>query len=205
MAVIAQRGNDFLDLTKVKPPKEEEKGPRTAGGGVSVSQDTPFPVLQLEITLLKLDRNRYSMGDTVIYEAAIRNVGRDVVVIPWSPYREQVRANENYPPGYVEANVGLVVKDKVFGEQVIFGPWLFGADAAPQTLKKLRPGQTVRIRASGRWGDFYDANVFQGFLAKLPQRYDVHARFTLSRHTFTPQPQPIISGNSMNVELRKRQ
>ncbi len=203
LSMAQQRVDNFLDLTKVKP-HQDEKLVRHEGGGVSVSHDTPFPKLPLQITLLSIDKASYQMGEEMIFDVVIKNVGQDVVVIPWSPYRDRVQPDdETHPAGYADANLGLVLSDKVVGEQVVFGPWLYGSDRVPSSLKRLRPGKTVRIRAAGRWA-LTSADASQVILSRLPQSYSVRAIFSLSRHTFNPQPRPVISANSATVELNKR-
>lgn len=203
MPMAQGRSDNFLDLTKLKPPKDEKLTAR-GGGGVSGSHDTPFPKLPLEITLLNLDNGSYKMGQEMIYEVTIRNVGQDIVLIPWSPDPTEVRRNgQTYPSGYADGNVGLVIHDEIAGDQVVYGPWLYGSDLVPSSLKKLRPGQTVRIRAPGRWA-IADSNGSQRILSRLPQKYVVRARFSLSNHTFAPQPEPIMSANSVTVELKRR-
>lgn len=197
-----QAGN-FLDLTKVKSPRDEKLIAR-GGGGVSGSHDTRFPKLSLKITLLSIDKRSLQMEEEMIYEVAIRNIGHDTVVIPWSPYQGQLRPNESaYPPGYIDAKLGLVFSDKILGEQIIFGPWLYGSDREPSTVRKLRPRQTVRIRAPVRW-QIMSADVSQDILSRLPQKYIVRARLILSRHAFSPQPEPVVSANSVTVELKKQ-
>ena len=197
------QSDSFLDLTKVKPPKNEKLFD-SRDLTLSVSNDTRFPRLPLKITLLSLDKGSYQMGDEVIYDVVIRNVGQDIVVIPWSPDRDQVKPEEKtYPPGYVDATLSLVITDKVLGEQMIYGPSLYGSEYVPSSLKKLRPGQAVRIRAPSHWALMSD-DASQGILSRLPQTFAVRARFSLMKHTFSPSPEPVVSTNSGTVELKKR-
>lgn len=198
------QSDSFLDLTKVKPPTSG----KLFGGGdivISASNDTPFQRLPLEITLLRLDKRSYQMGDEVIYDVVIRNVGQDIVVIPWSPDRDQVKPEEmTYPPGYVDATLSLSITDEVLGEQLIYGASVYGSEQVRSSLKKLRPGQAVRIRAPSHWALMSD-DASQGILSRLPQTFAVRARFSLMKHTFSPSPEPVVSTNSVTVELKKRQ
>jgi len=122
--------DSFLDLTKVNPSLRKELVLKD-GGGVSGSHDTPFPTLPLEITLLSLDKSNYQIGEAVIYDVAIKNVGQDAVVIPWSPDRYQIRPDETYPSGYVSAILSLVITDKVLGEQIIYVASVYGSQRVP--------------------------------------------------------------------------
>src|SRR5260370_1344852 len=138
MICVVQRGADnLLAVGKVKPHQDEKLTAR-GGGGVSGSHDTPFPKLPLEITLLSIDKSSYQMGQEMIYDVVIKNVGRDLVVIPWSPDRDRIQLDEEtYPAGYMDANLGLVLSYKVMGDQIIYGPWLYGSDRVPSSLKSL--------------------------------------------------------------------
>lgn len=199
---VKGQNNDFLDLTKVRPPSEK-KVSRTIGGGVSGSNDTRSPKLPLQITLISLNKHSYEMGEEMIYNVVIRNVGRDVVVIPWSPDRDQIKPEEmTYPPRYVDAILSLVITDEVLGEQMIYGPSLYGSEHVPSSLKKLRPGQAVRIRAPSRWVLMSD-DAAHGILSRLPQTFVVRARFSVMDRTVNP-PEPVVSTNSVTVELKKR-
>lgn len=197
------QNNSFLDLTKVKPPKTEKLFD-SRDLTLSVSNDTRFPRLPLEITLLRLDKHSYQMGDEVIYDVVIRNVGQDIVVTPWSPDRDQVKPEEKtYPPGYMDATLSLVIRDEVLGEQRIYGASVYGSQLVPSSLKKLRPGQAVRIRAPSHWLLTSD-DAARGILSKLPQTFAVRARYSVMGHTSSPWPEPVVSTNSIKVELKKR-
>jgi len=198
-----QKSADFLDLTNVQLPANDT-GPRTAGGGVSGSHDTPIPKLPLEITLLKTDQTTYAVGDRMVYEVAIKNIGDRVVDIPWSPDPDKIKAKAVDPPAELQANVGLMLADSTLYEQVVFGPWVFGSNATPGTMKKLRPGEAVRIRASSELG-VIDAAGAKALLNLLPRTFDIHARLVFTRPTSKPQAQPVISANSVTIELKPRQ
>jgi hypothetical protein len=192
--------DSFLDLTKVRPRPEKKIG----GGDINVSggNDTRSPTLPIRITLLGLSERSYEMGDEMLYDVVITNVGQHDVVIPWSPYQDEIKPDENYPPGYLVGCFGLVIKDRILGEQVIYGPVLYGSDRVPSSLKKLRPNQTVRIRASSHWLLTSD-DAAHGILARLPQKYPVRAELSLTDRTVNP-PQPVISLNSVTITLNRR-
>ena len=197
------QNDSFLDLTKVKPSKNE----KLFGGGdiaIAASNDTRIPRLPLKITLLKLDKRSYLMGDEAIYEVVIKNVGPKIILIPWCPDREEVKPEEKtYPPSYMDATLSLVITDKILGEQIIDGSSLYGSEHVPSSLKKILPGQAVRIRAPGHWLLTSDDSL-HGILSRLPQMFAVRARFTLLMHTLSPSPDPIVSNNSVSIELKKR-
>jgi hypothetical protein len=196
--------DSFLDLTKVKPPTSG----KLFGGGdivISATNDTRIPKLPLEFTLLKLDKRSYQMGDEVVYDVVIRNVGRNVVVIPWSPDRDRVKPEEKtYPAGYMDATLSLIITDKVLGEQSIYGASMYGSQHVRSSLKKLRPGQAVRIRAPSHWALTSDS-ASQGILSRLPQTFTVRARFSVMKHTSSPSPEPVTSNNSVTVVLKRRE
>jgi hypothetical protein len=198
--VAVGQDESFLDLTKVHPVPER----KTGGGDFNVSggNDTRSPTLPIQITLFGLNEARYQMGDEVLYDVVITNVGRRDVVIPWSPYEDEIKPDANYPPGYLVGSFGLVINDLVLGEQTIYGPVLYGSDRVPSSLKRLRSGQKVTIHIPSRWlltGD----DAAHKILTRLPQKYAVRARFSLIDRTVNP-PRPVISANSVTVELNKK-
>lgn len=193
--------NDFLDLTKIKLPERKELV-LTDGGGASGSNDTRIPNLPLEITLTGLDKNSYQIGEDMIYDIRISNVGQELVWIPWSPDRHQVRPDNAYPSGYMSAILTLVITDAKMGQQEIFGIPLYGSRRVPGSLKALPPRKTVRIRASGRW-DFMSSD--NAFLSDLPQTYGVRAKLNLIYLPPSPSPEPVLSTNSTSVQLQSRQ
>jgi len=201
---VQRQEDDFLDLTKIKPPKQRRTS-IIAGGGMASTDGSPSPKPRLKVTLLSLDKRSYQLGDKFIYEVMLENITESVFVIPWTSDYYSVKPYEGSdPPGYVSASLRLVIKDEVSGEASAAGEGVYGSELVPGSLKRLRPGQKVRIRALGQWW-FGSEEATKRIMMKLPQAYDVQARFSFLDVGGKPWYEPALSANSLSVELRKRQ
>jgi len=203
---IAQHQDDnFLDLTKNRPPQKKRTHLVGKGGGVGVGNGLHMQkTVPLKLTLLSLDKRSYQLGDHWIYEVILENITRDTLVIPWSPDYDRVKPDEEKdPPGYLHAFLSLVINDEVSGQQFMPGEVIYGSELVPGSLKRLHPGQKVRIRASGQIY-FGQADVYKRVLAKLPDRFDVRANFTLWDRPINPCYEPAVSTNSITIELKRR-
>jgi hypothetical protein len=202
-ATRAQDDN-FLDLTKMGFPKKEKVRGWGGSVGTGKSGDSRSSVdfVPLKLTLLNCDKLNYQLGDRVIYDVMLENVGDKTYVIPWSPDWEKVEGNaEEPPPGYLAAYLTLAIHDDTWGEMSMNGVALYGSKLLRGSLKSLRPGETVRIRAFSRW-EFTEGEVARKVLTKLPSAFRVEARFSfMYSNTSIPL---VISTNSLTVELKRR-
>ncbi|MBI1760920.1 MAG: hypothetical protein HYR56_05720 [Acidobacteria bacterium] len=229
-------------MTKVKFPNKHRGQVKGGSKGVAVGnhQTQPRNFAPLNITLLSLDGHNRQLGDGIIYDVALKNVTKDILVIPWSPDWSKVKPNEEkYPPGYLvlhqaenegcragfnpalhpgcalsihhlqldgvlDAFLSLVIKDEISGDQLVAGQALYGSQLLPNSLKKLRPGQSVRIRTPGiLW--FTDSDVTKRVLAKLPHMFEVQAYFNLSNPALALPYEPAVSTNRLTLDLKRRQ
>jgi hypothetical protein len=168
--------SNVLDVSGPRPPGRS----RGIGGGIGGSDHDQRPVMApFKVTLLGLDRSKYRLNDRVIFEMMLENMTGGNVVIPWSADRDTVDPDDGrHPPGYVDAFVDLVVDDTDCGRQTLSVEMLFGSQLVPSSLKDLRPGERVIIRAAGFVG-ILDSAVIGKILAKLPTTYNVRGRFEM--------------------------
>jgi hypothetical protein len=202
-----QRDQGFLDLTKPRPPQKERGGGRGEGGsgGGGDGVVSPRRVVPVRVTLLSLDKDSYQLGDQVIYEVMLENITNATLVIPWSDDYDRVKPDEETdPPGYLTATLYLVLGDRPAYDPFTALQGIYGSRLVSGSLKKLLPGQTVRIRAPGTWW-FYSEDEEKRVLAMVPHTFEVRARFTLQDRPINPRYEPALSANSLAVELTKRQ
>src|SRR5262245_42062319 len=107
VATGQRQDESFLDLTKVRPRPER----KTGGGdiGVSGGNDTRSPTLPIRVTLLGLSEVSYQIGGEMLYDVVITNMGQREIVIPWSPYEDEIKPDANYPPGYLVGSFALLI------------------------------------------------------------------------------------------------
>lgn len=199
-----QQDPNFLDLTAYDSAEDR---PQRTGGGVasSVGGADILKAAPLGVILQRLDRRNYHFGEQVIYEVTLQNISKDVLTIPWSPDLNRLGLNGQFnQPGYTEASLSLVAEDEIAGPQFIDSQRIFGAPGVSSSLKKLRPGESIRIRAAGSW-QFTDSSVARRVFAKSLYTVKVRAYFRLEGSSSSPNYRTAISTNSQTVVLRKPQ
>ncbi|MBS1808012.1 MAG: hypothetical protein JST84_07455 [Acidobacteria bacterium] len=194
-----RRSEDTLDLTKNRPAAKSESSGKIGGGlsGGSNETNTPIP---FKITMLDIDKDSYNIGDKLVYSILLENTSKTVITIPWSPAPLSTQPHKND----VTAIISLVIRDDQFGNQFIGAEKIYGYHNASTSLKRLRPGQQVRIRLPGNWW-FTDSRVYQKVIKALPQRYAVRVAINIFDNNGNALTSPIFSNNSETIELKKRQ
>lgn len=212
-AAQEERDENFLDLTKYKPVENQPDAGTAATG--TVVQDTRFnpspngkhepeKMAPLKVTLVNLDAASYQLGGSVIYEVMLENVSRELLVIPWSADESKVKPwGQTEPPGYLDAFLSLVVRDKDLGEQLIALRGIYGSELMQGSLKSLLPGEKVRIRTQGRIF-FAAADTSEKASEKLIKsalKLKVRARYSLHTGQFAPT----VSTNTRIINLLRRE
>lgn len=137
----------YIDLTE-GPFRESSRHPRTMSGGCGGGRDSSNR--QVSATLLSLDRAIYRLGDEVTFEIKVRNTGKDVVIVPWTPHLgdlEPVDPDASYK--YLNGGVVLAFSDPE-GREFLLSEFLYGAEDDPETLRELLPGQWFTVRGRQR-------------------------------------------------------
>lgn len=201
------RSDNLLDLTRKKAPPKREAGPFFGGSvGVPVFGGKPVPrtIEPVKLTLLSLDKPGYTFGDEIIFEVELENITNDVLILPWSDDYEKASSLWKLHPGSRrDALLSLVYEDGLGATQFACGVGIYGSESAPETVKMLSPKKTVRIRASGPMG-YSDENTIQRLILKLPKKFDLRADFTIFEELVGLRYKPVVSGNFVTVEVRKR-
>ncbi|HLL72496.1 MAG TPA: hypothetical protein VK363_13725 [Pyrinomonadaceae bacterium] len=211
-AAQEQADENFLDLTKYKfVEKQPDAGTAATGARVQDTRFNPSPkgkheperMAPLKVTLVSLDADSYQLGGSITYEVTLENVSHELQVIPWSPDENKVKPQgQAEPPGYLDAFIGLVVRDKDLGEHFIAVRGLYGSEMMQGSLKRLLPGEKVRIRAQGQMF-FAAADASEKAskkLAKSALKLKLQARYSLHDGTAAP----IISTNNQIINLLQR-
>lgn len=103
----------------------------------------------VNVRLLTTDRETYALGETVIYEVTIENVGPGSVIMPWSPDGAIFEGIRNRR----EAILSVEVRDRT-GTNLLgrLQPLtLYGAPSVQGSLLRLPPGDRARIRVPAFW------------------------------------------------------
>ena len=111
------------------------------------SHEAEPPESPLTLQLLSLDRAQYEVGEPFVYTVLISNNGKETFAFP-------TFTDHNFKkdtPDATGALVSLFIDDAILGLQTIGTQALFGAPEVPESLIKLKPGETLEVRASGKW------------------------------------------------------
>jgi hypothetical protein len=198
--------DNFLDLTKYAPPaRAAGHEEQTASGTVEVvggSGIPKTPELPLKITLLGLDKESYTLGDKGFFDISLENISSEPTFIPWSPDSSiKAPSEDNAAPGNLHAVISLLVGPTVATGQRADAYGLYGSQSVQGSLKKLEPGQKVRIRIPCTW-QFFDEETPTRLLKHPTQRLLVRAQIFLNSSKRITHL-PAASANSLVVELKK--
>jgi len=138
------------------------------GGGCGGASHEPPPTTSLDITLLSLDKSRYVMGDDLEFVVKISNVGNEPVLLPWDPHEadfEEKAGGDGYR--YVSISLLLELSDGR-AKELMTGWGLLGSPDVAGSLRELRPGNWVQVRAKSKLEIFSD-NEFTHRLYSGPE------------------------------------
>jgi hypothetical protein len=192
-AVAQQRPTPdyLLDVASRGPvPLDESTSPagaRTGSGGGDSRARTAGDV---EISLVRLDAAPpFEWGEHFVYEVLVENVGRDVVMLPWSPDRNvYALGRSGLAIDVLKGSVVLEVysADGVTPLAKLEPQLLGGSDALGGTVQPLRPGETAVLRLPGRWRSI-DSGGAERVLAQPEGQVTLKARLTLERENLVAE------------------
>jgi len=190
---------ELLDLVKAAEERVAAGEPRSgsAGGGRVWASGMTLKPLPLVLTLRSVSPQKLSYGERLVYEVSVKNTGTDAIEFPWSP--ERIEPLPEVPGD----TLSLVTKDDAGREWFVAVQGIYGREDAEGSIKRLEPGDEVRIRGGGI--------VQMGFvdrvaplLASLPSEFNLHARLVFRSGVPSENRVPILSAESVSLELLPR-
>jgi hypothetical protein len=103
------------------------------------------------VTLMKLDKDSYSMGEQVTFEVKVENTGKETIEIPWTPDLgdlEPLDPTQSY--SYRSAAFVLLFTVPDSGHYIQLARFSYGSPDLPGSIRKLQPGQWLLVKASGK-------------------------------------------------------
>jgi hypothetical protein len=196
----AQETEHVLDLLRASEyagdidsvPAEERV---TVPIGVS-SHDTEVAP-PVRVRLLSIDAPAYLVGEELIYEMSVENVGTAPLIVPTSIDEAQFRRTMSRARS---AEFSLSFDDAVMGHHSVGYVAVFGADDVPGSLITLRPGDRIRVRAMGRW--WGGGAILPGSDNWTSSNLQLYA--TVKLHHYGMPYKPAVSENRLPVEIRRR-
>lgn len=172
-------------------PSEDRLMPPSGAG---IASHGPREQLPLELTLTSLDRTGYRAGDDLLFELLIRNIGQRPFSFPASLDGRRFRRGM---PGATVGTVALAFRDDQLSSQLVGLQILYGADVVPGSLISVQPGETLSIRAGGKW--LLHGSVPAGLVRDIKLR----AQLDIYRANQIYHPL-VISANTLQVRLESR-
>lgn len=200
-AIVHASQTYTLDFVAGRPAAErqESEAKQTRRPKVDLQAGSSNQVsMPFEVTLLSLDRNRYTIGDDILFEVLLQYTGSRPVAFPWS--RDASSVVE--APHAQIAHILVTFTDQMLGRQLLgFENVLYGADTVPGSQLLLHHGDSIRVRAASRWwlSMGFAQRPTTGWVRNLSIKAELQWRGT-------PTFEPLVdSSNTLAVELRERQ
>jgi hypothetical protein len=215
---VGQESAELLDLTAPmerlfqaqRPPLQPGEVEHHGGVGDEPRDGEP-PKSPVTITLERVDKPVYQIGDQLVYEVTVENVSSEDVIVPTSynederdiVYGAHISGNSR---SYAKALVKLDFADGKLNQSLTLTT-LYGATALPQSLRVLHPGRKLRIRDKEKIY-FGDSDFRKRLAAETPKKVELRASLTLyvldsHRFSFVKRYKTAVSTNSVTIELRK--
>ncbi len=206
--LVRAQGGLFLDLTAPDLREDDSTG---VGCGSSRGTSGPIPEVPLSIEIDSLDQTTYRVGEEVVYQIRLTNVGDKPLAIPWSrdsEVKDPCTPSSRYwalKGPKLNALFGLRFKDPNGVEADLALAELFGAMNDPQTFRTLKPHESAVIRASDTVdGVVPHGPVELGRKLELPHSFDVHAFYHLNNTSLENDYKTIESKTGIRVTLDQR-
>jgi hypothetical protein len=169
----------------------------SVGSGVTLSQ--PMQPIQMKLTDLKSTQN--GDGHGLFYEIELKNVSDATVRIPWDPSPRDIEPSPPRPYQYQLASLRLVLTMPSGESERLEAATIYGSETS-RTLRTLRPGEWVRIRAATKVKtlnrDFAGGNKIPMVRATWEEyRATVDGSPSKFHETLSPEGTQIQSQNTM--------
>lgn len=140
---------DILDFIAGNIVVSDAKKNWGGGGGSSASQ----PIVSVA---LKMDKERYVLGEEIIYEISVKNISGKEIQIPWDTDGDKINngdisySYEDLPAGFMSASAGVWLRndDNSKNDSILKINGLYGSNAFASSIKVLKPEESVMIRAA---------------------------------------------------------
>jgi hypothetical protein len=196
--VGAQQATYLLDLTVVPKPSAPASG---SGEGQGVSH-TSGGLLPLRLTLTRLDKAEYVLGDPVVYEVTITNTGSVAVTLPWTPWsidHDLIRQSATEPRPFLLGYVSLEVFDQQHWHHfAVIG--LEGTAGYPASVQALLPGESAMIRVPMRVS-MIPEDAAEVLASRVNGTVQVRAQLAMMIRPAI-WAEPIDSENAISIQLR---
>lgn len=201
---------EVLDLTAPVPPDVENRADcKSDTYSIARLIGRTSPKMPLKITLVIEQENQaHRLGDEVTHKVLVENVGREPYIIPWAGLNDLQKVRPEpcgAPPGFKWFILSLTAQRAGAGPDVVWALPVIGSELLPGSLKELKPGERVWIRAKGSLA-FYSSEESRQWLsgAQFPVTTNLKARLTPFLG-FTPAtiPDPVISENTITISISK--
>jgi hypothetical protein len=169
----------YLDLTTlaVRLPTRSVKRFSGQGCGGAGGPDAT-------ITLIRLDKNTYSLGEEITFEAKIENSGKDTIEIPWTTDLAALESSvETQYFSYRSASFVTMLTAPDSGHYLSISGFSYGSIDVPGTIRQLRPAQSFTVRARARID--YDSWWSDKLKDSAPLTVKAFAGLVLNRFTQT--------------------
>lgn len=177
VVAVAQRG-DLLDLTKRRTVGDKTRG-GTGSGALGGMEGEKLGVLPVRLAFTNIDKGQYHVGDRFVYQVALQNVGNDPLLIPWNLEWGLGCINRfSNLPGELSLRVHIVL-DELEGHIFFGADSVSGCRSKPLTVRRLLPGEAVRIQVLGGWW-FPTEDAKKRALAMLPRRFTARVVMVLA-------------------------
>jgi len=108
------------------------------------------------VSLLSLDRTQYRFGQSVFFEVKIRNVGKEPIILPWASNLADFEP-QNLSATYTYRQGTVSLYFTAGKQELAVYSSFYGSPAHAGTLKELRQGEWVKVRARTRLETFDDS------------------------------------------------
>lgn len=137
-----------LDLTHatIRQRAFEPVTGSASGGSVGSGATRSQPMQAIQIKLTELENTQNGDGHRLFYEIELKNVSDTTVRIPWDPSPRDIEPSPPRPYEYRLASLRLVLIMPSGENERLDAAIIYGSETS-HTLRSLRPGEWVRIRA----------------------------------------------------------
>jgi hypothetical protein len=180
----------YVDLTaepqreRLRHPPAKPTGQRVGGGigSAAVSDGAPDhrDPRALEVSLASIGKDSYRLGELMLYEIVLKNVGSVSVEIPVHPHLSDLQPNDaSVSFDYLQLQFAFDLRRPA--QALTFrGASLYGGTETPGSILKLDPGQWIRVRGVATFepaGEVVPAGA-----------WELGPRLSMQQVTFVPKP-----------------